>query len=83
MESLGRAFYFNGTLHIRKPRPDLPQDDLIKVMAEVADCIRGKSDEASLRAKAAAIGKTYLELNEDGRSNFLRRLQLILMWIES
>ena len=46
----------------------------IKVMAEVADCIKGKSDEASLRAKAAAIGKTYLELNEDGRSKFLTAL---------
>ena len=67
--SSSTAHYISG-----KPRPDLPQDDLIKVMAEVADCIKGKSDEASLRAKAAAIGKTYLELNEDGRSNFLTAL---------
>ena len=27
-----------------------------------------------MRAKAAAIGKTYLELNEDGRSKFLTAL---------
>ncbi len=67
--SSSTAHYISG-----KPRPDLPQDDLIKVMAEVADCIKGKSDEASLRARAAAIGKTYLELNEDGRSKFLRAL---------
>ena len=67
--SSSTAHYISG-----KPRPDLPQDDLIKVMAEVADCIKGKSDEASLRAKAAAIGKTYLELNEDGRSKFLTAL---------
>ena len=67
--SSSTAHYLSG-----KPRPDLPQDDLIKVMAEVADCIKGKSDEASLRARAAAIGKTYLELNEDGRSKFLRAL---------
>ena len=67
--SSSTAHYISG-----KPRPDLPQDDLIKVMAEVADCISGKSDEASLRARAAAIGKTYLELNEDGRSKFLRAL---------
>jgi malonyl-CoA decarboxylase len=67
--SISTAHYISG-----KPRPDLPQDDLIKVMAEVADCIKGKSDEASLRARAAAIGKTYLELNEDGRSKFLRAL---------
>ena len=67
--SSSTAHYISG-----RPRPDLPQDDLIKVMAEVADCIKGKSDEASLRARAAAIGKTYLELNEDGRSKFLRAL---------
>mgnify|MGYP001371279923 CR=1 FL=1 len=67
--SISTAHYISG-----KPRPDLPQDDLTKVMAEVADCIKGKSDEASLRARAAAIGKTYLELNEDGRSKFLRAL---------
>ena len=67
--SSSTAHYISG-----KPRPDLPQDDLIKVMAEVADCIKGNSDEASLRARAAAIGKTYLELNEDGRSKFLRAL---------
>ena len=67
--SSSTAHYISG-----KPRPDLPQDDLTKVMAEVADCIKGKSDEASLRARAAAIGKTYLELNEDGRSKFLRAL---------
>ena len=28
-----------------KPRPDLPQDDLDKVMVEVNNCIKGKSDE--------------------------------------
>ena len=57
-----------------KPRPDLPQDDLDKVMIEVNNCIKGKSDEASLRARAAEIGKIYLELNQDGRSKFLRAL---------
>ena len=57
-----------------KPRPDLPQDDLDKVMVEVNNCIKGKSDEASLRARAAEIGKIYLELNQDGRSKFLRAL---------
>ena len=54
-----------------KPRPDLPQDDLDKVMVEVNNCIKGKSDEASLRARAAEIGKIYLELNQIGRSKFL------------
>ena len=57
-----------------KPRPDLPQDDLDKVIVEVNNCIKGKSDEASLRARAAEIGKIYLELNQDGRSKFLRAL---------
>ena len=56
------------------PSPDLPQDDLDKVMVEVNNCIKGNSDEASLRARAAEIGKIYLELNQDGRSKFLRAL---------
>ena len=34
-------------------------------------CILGIGDEASLRAQAAKIGQVYIELNEEGRENFL------------
>ena len=64
--SSSTAHYISG-----KPRPDLPQDDLIKVMAEVADCIKGKRMRLHCGQKLQPIGKTYLELNEDGRSKFL------------
>lgn len=54
-----------------KPRPELPIEDLEKLMAEIEECIQGIGDEASLRSRAAEIGQVYLELNQEGRSRFL------------
>ena len=54
-----------------KPRPELPKDDLEKLMLEIEECIQGIGDEASLRSRAAEIGQVYLELNQEGRSRFL------------
>jgi malonyl-CoA decarboxylase len=53
------------------PRPELPPEDSERLFVEVEKCILGIGDEASLRAQAAEIGQVYIELNEEGRENFL------------
>jgi len=55
-------------------RPDLPREDLARVRAQMQDCLARKGGEVSARARAAALGRTYLELNGEGRLRFLRLL---------
>ncbi|HUK59509.1 MAG TPA: malonyl-CoA decarboxylase [Stellaceae bacterium] len=56
------------------PRPDLSGDDVDRVRTQLRDCLEGKGGEVSARARAAALGRTYLALNEAGRERFLRIL---------
>jgi malonyl-CoA decarboxylase len=57
-----------------QPRPDLPDDDLAKVRDEMEACIDGVGDEASVRARAAALGQLYMGLDAVGRKRFLGEL---------
>tara|TARA_Y100000588_G_C14264954_1_gene929426 strand:+ start:2557 stop:3987 length:1431 start_codon:yes stop_codon:yes gene_type:complete len=57
-----------------KPNPNLPPEDLERLSIEIEACITGIGDEASLRSRAAEIGKTYLGLNQKGRGLFIREL---------
>ncbi|HUB95929.1 MAG TPA: malonyl-CoA decarboxylase [Stellaceae bacterium] len=56
------------------PRPDLSTEDMDHVRDQLRDCLEGKGGEVSARARAAALGRTYLALNEIGRERFLRVL---------
>jgi malonyl-CoA decarboxylase len=58
----------------RQPRPDLPDDDLARVRDEMEACIDGVGDEASVRARAAALGQVYMGLDQVGRKRFLNEL---------
>ncbi len=55
-------------------RPDLPDDDLARVRAQMEACLARTGGEVSARARAAALGETYLRLGPDGRRRFLRLL---------
>ncbi|HXQ50448.1 MAG TPA: malonyl-CoA decarboxylase [Stellaceae bacterium] len=55
-------------------RPDLSGDDADRLRTQFRDCLESKGGEVSSRARAAALGRTYLALNEDGRERFLRVL---------
>lgn len=55
-------------------RPDLPDDDLGRVRAMMAECLEGKGGEVSARARAADLGRAYLTLDGTGRGRFLRLL---------
>src|ERR1700689_1981989 len=52
-------------------RPELSTEDMDKVRDQLRDCLDGKGGEVSARARAAALGRTYLALNELGGRRFL------------
>lgn len=52
-------------------RADLPKDDLARVRAQMEACLARTGGEVSARARAAALGETYLRLTQDGRRRFL------------
>lgn len=51
--------------------PDLPDDDLVRLRAQMAACLEARGGEVSARARAAALGREYLSLSQDGRRRFL------------
>lgn len=55
-------------------RPDLPPDDVQRVRAQMRACLEAAGGEVSARARAAELGRSYLSLNEAGRTRFLRLL---------
>lgn len=55
-------------------QPDLPDDDADILRAQMRECLLAKGGEVSARARAAALGQSYLGLNEDGRERFLQIL---------
>jgi len=55
-------------------RPDLPGDDLQRLRKQMNACLQVRGGEVSARARAAALGKAYLELDATGRERFLTLL---------
>src|SRR5579871_2586984 len=58
----------------RGPAPDLPPGDAEILRGQMRDCLNTKGGEVSSRARAAVLGRSYLALNEEGRTRFLRIL---------
>lgn len=50
------------------------EGDLERLREQMAACLEGRGGEVSARARAASLGRTYLELDEVGRERFLRLL---------
>ncbi|MDH3670765.1 MAG: malonyl-CoA decarboxylase [Gammaproteobacteria bacterium] len=55
-------------------QPDLPDDDADVLRAQMRACLLARGGEVSARARAAALGQSYLGLNEHGRKRFLQIL---------
>ena len=53
------------------PRPHLPREDAERLKAQMIACLEARGGEVSARARAAALGRTYLALDQVGRRNFL------------
>jgi len=55
-------------------RPDLPPEDADRLRAQFRDCVEARGGEVSARGRAAALGRTFLELSPAGRRRFLEIL---------
>lgn len=55
-------------------RPDLPEDDAEQLRRQFQDCVEARGGEVAARARAAALGQTYLSLSPAGRRRFLEIL---------
>ena len=54
--------------------PDLPPVDAEHLAEQMRQCLEARGGEMSARARAARLGRTYLDLNSTGRFNFLKLL---------
>ncbi len=50
---------------------DLPDGDIDRLRKQIAACLATRGGEVSARARAADLGRVYLELDEIGRERFL------------
>ncbi|HLB07135.1 MAG TPA: malonyl-CoA decarboxylase, partial [Alphaproteobacteria bacterium] len=55
-------------------RPDLPEADMRRVREQIVECLEARGGEVSARVRAAELGRTYLQLNAEGRFRFLSLL---------
>lgn len=56
------------------PRPDLPGEDASRLHQQMLSCLDGRAGGVTARARAAALGRTYLALDPAGRERFFRLL---------
>jgi malonyl-CoA decarboxylase len=54
--------------------PNLPDEDLERVRAQMRECLEARGGEVSGRARAAELGRLYLGLDQSGRQRFLKLL---------
>ena len=59
---------------IKDLAPDLPEQDLERVRAQIEACLAGRGGEVSARRRAAELGHSYRSLSEAGRERFLHLL---------
>ena len=52
----------------------LPNEDLPRLREQIQLCLEMRGGEVSARAETAILGHSYLELNDEGRSRFLKVL---------
>ena len=52
-------------------RPDLPEEDVSRLREQMRACLETRGGEVSARARAAALGRAYLALDQVGRGRFL------------
>ena len=55
-------------------RSDLPEGDVAQLHQQMQSCLDGSGGEVSARARAAALGRTFLGLDDAGQDRFLRLL---------
>jgi len=53
-------------------QPDLPDEDAKRLAEQMHACLETRGGEVSARARAAALGRAYMALNNTGRERFLK-----------
>ncbi|MEC8793318.1 MAG: malonyl-CoA decarboxylase, partial [Pseudomonadota bacterium] len=75
MENLRRAWTgLSGQTWQRRGgdlREDLPEDEVDLVRGQMRECLEARGGEVSARNRAAELGRSYLALNDTGRTRFL------------
>lgn len=59
-----------GGRRIAQLEPDLPEDELQIVRRHIDACLSGRGGDVSARARAADLGRAYLDLTPEGKSRF-------------
>lgn len=71
--NLRRAWQgFGSTRSEMRLEPDLPDADLDLLRDRLHECLDGRGGEVSARARAAALGEAYIDLNDTGKRRFLK-----------
>jgi len=55
-------------------KPDLPEKDVEKIRRRIRECLQAKGGVVSAKARAAALGRAYLDLDDTGKRRFLHIL---------
>ena len=55
-------------------KPDLPDKDAEKIRARIRECLQAKGGVVSAKARAAGLGRAYLDLDDVGKRRFLHIL---------
>lgn len=74
LSRLWHGYVGGGREDLSDLKPGLPDPDLARVRAQMDACLEGLGGEVSARQRAAALGRAYTGLNEDGRARFLHLL---------
>ena len=74
LASAWRDIAFGAARTIGLSRIALAGGDPASIKALMAECLEARGGEVSARMRAAELGKTYLELDKDGKATFLEVL---------
>ncbi len=74
LRSAWRSISQSGRASAPTLQADLPDEDAEVLRQQMRECLEGKGGEVSARARAAALGHSYLNLNDRGRKRFLQIL---------
>lgn len=55
-------------------RPDLPEEDVLRLIGLMTDCIKEEGGEISRQAKVVHLGLIYIKLSKKGKERFLKIL---------
>lgn len=74
VRQLWKGWTRNAKTRIARLDPDLPTDELAVVRRHVDACLSGRGGQVTARARAAELGRAYLDLSDVGKQRFFALL---------